>query len=132
MPNEREFWWRAADTKTVLNGTARHLLWNFNPVGAAWEAFSRGHWTRGHRPRQGEKAWSLGCWVGTGARAEGLLRWSQDGSPDMGTPGAWSRQQDVWRPARREPAGRQGGRSWGPPWESGTGTHDDQQALTTG
>jgi hypothetical protein len=70
--------------------------------------------------------------VGTGASAEGLLRWPQDGSPALGPPGAWTRQQDVWRPARSEHAGRQRGRSWWPPLESGKGTHDDQQALTPG
>jgi hypothetical protein len=32
QPNEREVLWRAADTQTLLNGTARHLIWNFNPV----------------------------------------------------------------------------------------------------
>jgi hypothetical protein len=52
LPNEEEFLWRAADTKTLLNGTARHLLWNFNPVCAAWEAFSRGYRTLGHGPRR--------------------------------------------------------------------------------
>jgi hypothetical protein len=35
-PNEEEFLWRAADTKTVLNGTAaRRLVWDFNPTEGA-------------------------------------------------------------------------------------------------
>jgi hypothetical protein len=111
-PTERAFWWRAAATKTLVNGTARHLIGQVSPVGPAWDACSRGRWRRVHRARRGEKAWSLGCGGGTGARAEGLLRWPQDGSPETGTPGAWTRQQDVGRPARRAPAGRQLGRSW--------------------
>jgi hypothetical protein len=33
--NEREFLWRVADTKTLLNGTAAPPIWNFNIACAA-------------------------------------------------------------------------------------------------
>jgi hypothetical protein len=88
LNNEEEFLWRAADTKTLLNGTARHLLWNFNPVCVAWEAFSGGigRWgmVLGGEKRPGASAGG----VGNEASAGGLRRWPQDGSPEADRPGA--------------------------------------------